>query len=217
MPNDDIRDMVIAHDRVIEHLAKGITDLQALTEKIFVKLDAIPDIATSHNVLSEKVNNLESNVRESFNRRDIKIDKLDDTQNGDGCTNVRSAIGMAKKNSTDIGAVGGELDTEVKRINKELKSFVSGTVVRWALPMIVGALVSYASYAGVERKELHTKVVNNSLDLRSVTGAISELTKTAARAEKSIIEIHSALTADMDEFYKTTERTESRLNTLERK
>ena len=181
-----IRDMVISHDRILEYLSKASADSQVATAKIMDKLDGIASIANSQNVLSERMQNMETNVREGFDRRDDRLGKVEHTQTNEGCLNVKAALSIAKKNAIAITDLQNTIRDETERVNSKMDSFVSSTLIRWAFPLLVAGITSYATFASVERKDLNKRQVAARLDLREYKVAIKRLNNTVIELSKTI-------------------------------
>lgn len=85
MRDEDLKDLVVEHDKHIDLMAQSIENLAGVVGDTASKLDDVIAVITQQNVLMERFNNLEVNLKESFNRVHAKARKLEDTQNGEGC------------------------------------------------------------------------------------------------------------------------------------
>lgn len=89
MKDEDLKDLVVEHDKHIDLMAQSIENLAGVVGAIVSKLDNVIDVITQQNVLMERFNNLEGNLKESFDRIHTKVRKLEDNQNGAGCTALK--------------------------------------------------------------------------------------------------------------------------------
>lgn len=99
MEEDEKRlvDMVTRHDKIIDSLATAVEHLASSTELTNAKLDRVVDALTTQNVLIERMNNLDINLKETFGRIYKKIEDIEKTHNGEGCPALRLNVQKDKE------------------------------------------------------------------------------------------------------------------------
>ena len=122
MEESALRDLVVSHDKHIDLMAQSIEHLAGAVGITSKKLDDIIGVITKQNILMEKFQNLEGNLRESFDRVHTKISKLEEVQNGSGCAALKA------NTQADNGR-----DARLKKLEASLT---------WVVRLIIGALVS---------------------------------------------------------------------------
>jgi len=133
MNEREIRDMVIKHDNNLDTLTEAVSTLAGNVSTTNNKLDDVIDVLGAQNVLIERMNNLDSNLRESFERVHLKIKAIEVTQNTEGCTVLKVNEQKVKDLIRTLGAV----QIELKEAHKDLDKKISVGMFRW----IVGAVV----------------------------------------------------------------------------
>ena len=92
MSDDEYRDLVIKHDKHIDKVADSVEHLAKAVGSTNRKLDDVIEVINKQNVLMERVSNMEINLKESFSRVHARLDLLENTHVGSGCSAMRLAI-----------------------------------------------------------------------------------------------------------------------------
>ena len=182
MTEEDYKDMVIQHDKHIDSLTSSIGNLATSVGATNTKLDAAIDVITHQNVLVERMNNLDSNVAESFKRAWGRLEKLEDESANGGCDS-------AKLLHKEKDVMNDKLKTSNNRIHdleKDMKevtstSFTSSTM-RWAL----GLLMFYSIMFGVF---VVTSLHETETTLSSYIAKDTAVTETTSRKLDDIVSI----------------------------
>lgn len=85
MTDDEYRDLVLTHDKHIDKLATSIEHIAGTMGATNRKLEDVLDVISQQNILMERFSNLESNLKESFDRVHEKVRNIEKKQNEDGC------------------------------------------------------------------------------------------------------------------------------------
>lgn len=85
MSDDEYRDLVLQHDKHIDKLADSIEHIAGAVGTTNRKIEDVLSVISQQNVLMEKFANMETNLKESFNRVHAKIRDIELKQNETGC------------------------------------------------------------------------------------------------------------------------------------
>ena len=66
MKDEDLRDLVIQHDKHMDVLATSVEQLAQSVATTAKKLDDVIEVISTQNVLIERMNNLDNNLKESL-------------------------------------------------------------------------------------------------------------------------------------------------------
>ena len=135
MSGDEYRDLVIKHDKHIDKVADSVEHLAKAVGSTNRKLDDVIEVINKQNVLMERVSNMEINLKESFSRVHARLDLLENTHVGSGCSAMRLAI----KNEDVIKEDLVQLEKETKHKFDKIDSNLT-----WIVRLIIGGLVSGA-------------------------------------------------------------------------
>ena len=105
MTDEAMRDLVNKHDKNIDLMASSIENLASAVGITNRKLEDIIDVIGRQNLLMEKFNNLEVNLKESFRRVHEKIGIIESIQNSIGCSPIHvmdEKVKVANKRIADI-------------------------------------------------------------------------------------------------------------------
>lgn len=78
MSEDDLKELVLKHDHIFSSLASSNEHLANELSKTNDKLEEVAKAINTQNILSEKFNNLDKNLKESFGRVHDKMRKVDE-------------------------------------------------------------------------------------------------------------------------------------------
>ena len=92
MKIEEINDLVIAHDKHIDLMAQSIENLATAVGASASKLDDLLDIMHTQNLLTERMENMDKNLQESFTRVHNKIRDMEKNQNSEGCSVLKGAL-----------------------------------------------------------------------------------------------------------------------------
>jgi DNA repair ATPase RecN len=116
MTDDDYRDMVLSHDKHLDTLANSIESLANGVASTNRKLEDILDVISAQNVLIEKFTNLETNIKESFDRVHEKYRKMEANQNETGCPVLKIEAERLKVANKRIEAIENTIKWIVRTI-----------------------------------------------------------------------------------------------------
>lgn len=122
MKDDELRDLVMAHDKHIDLMAQSVERVSESVNATTRKLDDVIDVINTQNVLMEKYSNLEVNIKESFDRVYERIRAIERTHNDNGCPALQLSVQKTKTNEVRI---------------KKLEASLS-----WVVKIVIGTLIS---------------------------------------------------------------------------
>ena len=97
MTDQEYKGLVLQHDKHIDRLADSIEHIAGEVSSTNRKLEDIIDVISKQNILMERFSNLETNLKESFNRVHEKIRDLEVVQGGDGCGALKNTTKRVDK------------------------------------------------------------------------------------------------------------------------
>ena len=188
MPVNTVDKRLNEHDRHIDTLSHAIEGLAQTNGQTNVKLDKLVDAIGVQNVLIEKVNNMDSNLLDSFARRDARITALEHVQATKGCTNVQIA-------SKDIIALGKSVDglrevvvenrkvsdNSAKHLEGRISTFVSGSVVRWAIGVLITVFLVSATLTEADLTRTRTSIDDNRKAVTKLDKVVTEKMSTQSK------------------------------------
>ena len=122
MTDQEYKGLVLQHDKHIDRLADSIEHIAGAVGATNRKLEDIIDVISKQNILMERFSNLETNLKESFNRVHEKIRALEIIQGGDGC-------GAIKNTTKRVDKLEGNQSRVVWTVVTAILLAVLGTVV----------------------------------------------------------------------------------------
>ena len=129
MNNEDSKDLLFQHDKSIDKLTGSVEHLVISMTASSKKLDDVIDVITTQNVLLEKVNYIEENIKESFTRVHDKINGIETMINTTGCESSRRL-----QDSKPL------YDEKIKVANKRIETLEASTI--WISRTVIGALLT---------------------------------------------------------------------------
>ena len=143
MKEEALEVMVINHDKHLDRLTTSVESLAESVGSTNAKLDNVIEVISAQNVMVERMNNLDVNIKEFANDIRGKLRDLDETQSGPGCAAL-------KVTDMTIGTLGDRL----KVVETQQKTFISATALRWAGGILLSALLLFVTYANDEHTEM---------------------------------------------------------------
>lgn len=122
MKIEEINELVIAHDKHIDLMAQSIENLATAVGASASKLDDVLDIMHKQNLLYERLNNMDENLKESFNRVHSKIRDIENQQDSEGCAVLKTTM----IHQTD-------LESRIKALE---------STVTWSVRGIIGSILA---------------------------------------------------------------------------
>lgn len=122
MKIEEINELVIAHDKHIDLMAQSIENLATAVGASASKLDDLLDIMHKQNLLYERLNNMDENLKESFNRVHSKIRDIENQQDSEGCAVLKTTM----IHQTD-------LESRIKALE---------STVTWSVRGIIGSILA---------------------------------------------------------------------------
>lgn len=140
----EFKDLILDHDRQIGTLANH---MEVLVDNIGMtnrKLDDVVEVITTQTVLIERFNNLDKDLKESFDRVHRKVEIISDVQHStDGCT----ALQVSTQKMKDVQRSVDKNTDNIEDMQNELGTFVSGATMKWALVLILTYAISFGAFA----------------------------------------------------------------------
>ena len=124
MTDEAYKELTIKHDKSIDLLANSISSLADSVGATNKKIDDLLAVVSRQNVLSEKFDNLEENLKESFNRVHNKTREIERHQNVDGCPILKVEV------------------EKIKVANNRISDIES--TLTWVVRLIIGTLITGA-------------------------------------------------------------------------
>jgi hypothetical protein len=178
------------HDKHIDTLSHAIEDLAATNSMTNIKIDKLVEAMGSYNVLTEKVDNISKNIVDSFTRRDDRIEVLERVQRTEGCSKIQIADNSIRSVGKSLDAVRESLhetkiltDARMESIENKIGTFVGGTVVRWAIGLMVTGFVVLAGINERSNQRILDGIVSNDKSISILDKLASE--KISMQREKN--------------------------------
>ena len=178
MTDENYKDMVIEHDKHLDVLSGSISNLSTSMESSNQKLDTVIDALTHQNVIIERMNNMDVNISESFNRAWKRLDKLEDIDKNDGC----EAAKLLKKDTeaiVDKVRFSSKRITALETVNGLTDSISAGTV-KW----VAGLLLFYSIIFGTY---ITSSIHDNDTALQSYIASDTEARTSTVRQLDDIV------------------------------
>lgn len=164
--SDFIQIKLAEHDGHIDTLSSAIEDLASTNGVTNQKLDKLVDTMSAQNVLIEKVNNMDKNLHDSFARRDFRLDALERTHLESGCSSVRLTHESVKSLNKSVDTMreaaketNQAVHSRIKTAEEKIATYVSGTVVRWTLGIIITIMLVGVSVSSNNNERLLDSIV----------------------------------------------------------
>ncbi len=139
----EFKDLILDHDRQIGTLANH---MEVLVDNIGVtnrKLDDVVEVITTQTVLIERFNNLDKDLKESFDRVHTKVEIISDVQHSaEGCT----ALQVSTQKMKDVQRSVDKNTDNIEAVESTLGTYVSGATMKWALVLILTYAISFGTY-----------------------------------------------------------------------
>ena len=157
MDNEAIRDLVLKHDAVImqqsstiEHLVKVQSELSKEIKASNKRLEELTSFLTKQHIFQNRLDSLDRELTESFNRVHKRVDEIENTQKGDsGCNSVKlvtkDVISVTREVNRLVGIVE-EHRLNLERLDRAQARSISPTAIRWSAGFIVAYLISFGTY-----------------------------------------------------------------------
>jgi len=153
MSEDDIRNLLAKHDTTLDHLMVTQTE----TNK---RLEEITKFLTKQVVFSNKLENMDRDVAETFKRVHDDITNLYKIQNStDGCNSVRlltKDIEAITKDLASIVKITSEQQTAIKNVAANQSNYPTPATIRWGVGILILGAVSFS---GVFIQNMNTNTV----------------------------------------------------------
>jgi len=142
MTDEKYRDMVLSHDKHIDTLASSIETLAESFTGTNVKLDNIVEALQTQNIIIERMNNLDNNLKETFNRYDARIKTIENCQNTIGCP----ALNLEQQKLDLLETSVEKLVDKIDDVIENQRNYISATTIKWGLFWIVSYLITFGVY-----------------------------------------------------------------------
>jgi len=180
------KEMTIAHDKHIDSLAVSIevladnveqsnTILNDSIKETNSKLDTVIEVMSKQNVLAERLDNMDLNIKEFSQRVNKRFNILEQNQNIEGCPMLRISNEKTEAVHMEVQVV----KDIVEKHATVLQSSISSTAIRWVGFIILGYAVTFGSYMLVTMHDIDTKTetirVQELSDRHNVERRVKEL------------------------------------------
>ena len=185
-----IRDMVISHDKVLDSLSESIRTLATTASNTNAKLDKVVDKLSEQNVLIERMNNMDKDLNESFNRVYGRLDKIESAKDGDGC----NALKAQNSAITDVNLRLRRIDTKVESVESELPKKVNWDVVKWFIVITISYSATFATYIVTSIQDLEKHDITHESDNTTTKKLVHDLYERVKANE----DLHIRMGVNMD-------------------
>lgn len=148
MNDEQYRNMVVDHDKHIDKLTTSVEVLAGSMTETNNKLNTVIEVMTQQNVLIERVNHIDKDTKEAFNRVYADIREVKEQQSGKGCVASNSVAAEMHGVRKDISIHAGTL----ANVEDEVDGMISAATLKWAAVIIVGYMITFGTFV---TKELH--------------------------------------------------------------
>ena len=165
MNDEAMIEKITEHDRHIDTLSHAIEELANTASSTNVKLDKVVEAINTQNVLIERMNNMESNIRESFNRVHEKVRLLEQVHGeGNGCTDLNVLNGTVKSLGRSVDTIRVDVVDKHKNCSDKLEKhdvkidgMISGDTIRWFMGLLATGVVLFGTYVTTGLHRVDTK------------------------------------------------------------
>ena len=171
MNDEEYRGMVLQHDKHLDTLTSSITVLADNVGTTNRKLDDVIDVINTQNVIVERMNNLDINLKESFSRVHEKVHTIEHAQNTEGC----SVLKVQEQKVSSLGRSVDMVRTRVDNAEKSLLDMVSGTVIRWGIAILIGYSIIFGTYVVKSLHALDKLAVEKIQMQRGINNEVSNV------------------------------------------
>jgi len=172
MTDEATKALVLKHDTAIDNLVESVKDLVKSNVETNHRLEEISKYLAKQAVFDTKLDNMDREITESFNRVHNRIDELDDIQRSPtGCTSVqllnRDVISITKDVSRMIGVIE-KRQLDIDSIHTALDSIPSTSNVRWAIGLLLVYAILFGSYVVTSIQHEEVQITTNTKVLEDV-------------------------------------------------
>lgn len=202
---DDIayKEMTLENNKHIDRLAQSVSDVVKTVGTTHQKLEDLVDVINTHNVLSERVDNLDKSIEDYAGRMYKEIDVIKTKQQDTGCPQLK----IEREN---VNGLGKSLDYERSRIDtheSKIDGFISAVTMKWFAAGILMYAIAFGTHTVGELNRLD-KLATEKIHMQRGLNKNNE--DIHARLESNIKTVH----VEQDECQ---DKLRTRLNVLERK
>jgi len=142
MRDEDVKDLVMTHDKHIEVMSQSIEHLASAVGTTNSKMEEIIGVLSTQNVIMEKVNNMDTNIKEFADRIGSRIEAVEKTQNADGCAPLKVLESTAVIYDKRLGAS----EKHIGALYDETKRIIPPSVIKWVLGLLILEAISFGTY-----------------------------------------------------------------------
>ena len=168
MTDNELKELVNKHDAVIGQLVTSNSQIVASIDNLVIaqrasndRLSEISILLGKQDILSIKLDTMDKDIQESFNRRDVivvdsvkrlhsRIDELERIQKSDsGCSSVKLMSKDIDSNSRDIIKLTGDHEEHrirVKHLEEHRAADISPITIKWITGMIVAYSITFGTF-----------------------------------------------------------------------
>ena len=150
MTDDVMRDLVTKHDTVITNLVSSVEHLVSSQTETNKRLEEITKFLTKQVVFSNKLENMDRDVAESFKRVHSRMDEIDDVQKSSrGCSSVRLLTKDLESLTKEVDRLVENMNSNreyVEAVDKQVSEMLSPSLLKWVGGFIILYTVTFGTY-----------------------------------------------------------------------
>lgn len=169
MENGEDIKLLMTHDKdiglmsqSIEHLANAVKDTNYQIGTTNRKIEDIIEVISTANVIAEKVSNMDSQLKESFDRVHDEIADIKSTQSVEGCAVLKVQASTIVANARELKWAKAEIETLKADAKKHLPSWAT----KWLLAVGVLQSIAFGTYvvSSLHDNELETRELKTAFE-----------------------------------------------------
>jgi len=147
MKDEDIKDLVMTHDKSIGIMSQSMTHLAETVGTQIKKMEDILEELSAQNVLAEKFANMNRELKETFTRLYSRVEKIENSQDIDGCPVLKIEIQKVIA-----------LEKRMKTVEVESKKILNPTILKWIIGITIVQSAAFGTYLVSHIHALETTV-----------------------------------------------------------
>ena len=154
MTEEEHKKLSVHTDKNLEILTHSVTQLTNNVSTINSRMEDMLKLMADHNVMTERLNNMDANMKEFSARIGNRVQLLEESHSGSGCQAMKSAEESIKAVNKSIDTVRGR----VKENETRLTDTISATTAKWLAGILIVYTVSFGTYVVKDLQNLGTQV-----------------------------------------------------------
>ena len=150
MTDEIMRDLVTKHDAVIGSLVTSVEHLVSSQTETNKRLEEISRLLAKQVIISNKLETLDKELSDSFNRVHRRIDEIDTIQKSEnGCSSIRLLTKDTEALTKDTLRLLGVTEDQrlhLEAINKVQAAYPSTTIIKWGVGLLIAYSITFGTY-----------------------------------------------------------------------